>query len=149
MQIRGAAKNDGWAFRTRPEQHRQHAEVHILAHNDVSRKVSQNLAQALVLGREATDEHAFDADAQELRPRRHMQHLGKNSGHVSQIEIGAGRKRMKFCSDAFDAVAHNGTCEANDLVTFGDEDAAYRQQRIEVTHRRRRSNKDFHVVSSV
>jgi hypothetical protein len=43
VQNRYAAKNNGGAFRARSEQHRQHAEKHIVADYDFGREVPQNL----------------------------------------------------------------------------------------------------------
>jgi hypothetical protein len=38
------------AFRTWAEQHRQHAEKHIVADDDVGREVLQSILQAIMLG---------------------------------------------------------------------------------------------------
>jgi hypothetical protein len=38
---------------------------------------------------------------------------------------------------------------ADDLVTFGDQDAPNRKQRIEMARRGSRSNENFHAILSV
>src|SRR6202022_3559947 len=58
VQNRCAAKNNGGPFRARSEQHRQHAENHIVADDDFGREVPQNLPQAILLSWEGAEKKA-------------------------------------------------------------------------------------------
>ena len=107
VQNRCAAKNNGGPFRARSQQHRQHAENHVVADDDVGREVPQNLLQALVLRGDGVDEQALYRDAQPFRPRSYVFQLGHHRGDVSQIEIRARGKGAKFCPYAFDALAQS------------------------------------------
>ncbi len=105
MQDRGAAENDREAFRTRPEQHRQHAVICVVGGDDVGREILQDLLQAFVLARDRIDKEAVDHCTGLLRPGRKILQFGSQRQDVARIQIRAGGKRMKFHSGGFDAIA--------------------------------------------
>jgi hypothetical protein len=63
VQEHRAAKDDGRALRARPEQHRQNAEKEIVAHDDVGRKLPQNLLQSFVLRLNRVDVYVLQGEA--------------------------------------------------------------------------------------
>ena len=148
MQDRCAAENDRRAFRARPEQHRQRAEIHVVGDDDVGREIPQDLLQAFVLARDGVGKEAVSPRAVLFRPGRKIPQFGNQREDVARIQIRARGKRMEFQSGAFDAVAQPGPREADDLVTRGDQDFADGQERIQMTGSGSRGNKDFHVILS-
>ncbi len=104
-QDRRAANNDRKAFRARPEQHRQHAVIHVVGDDDVGREILQDLLQTLVLGRDGIDQDAANHRAGLFWPGRKIPQFGNHCENVAQIQIRARGKRMEFESGAFDAVA--------------------------------------------
>ena len=142
-------KNNGVPFRARSKQHRQDAEKHVVADDDVGREVPQHLLQALVLSGNGIDEHALHRDAQPFRPLRHALQFGHHGGDISQVNIRARGKGAESCSDALDALTQSGAGQADDLVAFRDQDTPNREQRIEMACRGRRSDENFHSIHSL
>src|SRR5882757_6173408 len=146
MQKRCTAENDGRTLRMHPAQHREHTEEHVIGNDDVGGKNLQGLFRSLVLRWDGVDEDALADDAQPLEPRWYVFQLGNHRENFPQIEVRARGKGKEFESAGFDAGAKGGACQEGDLVAFGRQDACNRKQRIEMTRRRRRSDKNFHVI---
>ncbi len=144
VQERSAAEHDWRPFRLRPEQHRQHAEQHVIADDDVGRETLQNLLQTLMLRGDGIDEHALHDGAQPIRPRCHGCQFGEHRIEGAQIEVGTRGKRVEFRADAFDAIAQDAARQEADIVAFSDQDVSDCKQRIEMARRGRRSKEDFH-----
>ncbi len=144
VQERRAAEHDRRPFRPRPEQHRQHAEQHVVANDDVGRETLQNLLQTLMLRGDDINEHALHDGAQQVRPRRHSCQFGEDRIEGAQIQVGIRRKRVEFRADAFDAIAQDAARQEADIVAFVDQDVSDCKQRIEMARRGRRSKEDFH-----
>ena len=87
VQKRCAAKNDGRSFRTWAEQHRQHAEKHIVADDDVGREVLQSVMKAIVLGCDIVDEQPLNGDAYPFRSGRNGFECRSAREDIIRIEI--------------------------------------------------------------
>ena len=87
VQKRCAAKNDGRPLRTRAEQHRQYAEKHIVADDDVGREVQESVLQAIVLGLDTVDEQALNGDAYPFRSGRNGLECRSPRKDIIRVEI--------------------------------------------------------------
>ncbi|MET3341531.1 hypothetical protein ABIF52_001912 [Bradyrhizobium japonicum] len=144
MQERGAAERDGGPLRARSEQHREHAEQHVVADDDIGRELLQRLQQPLVLGRNGVDEDALAGHAEPLQPRRDGLEFGDPREDVVRIEVRALGKGKELDAAGLDAGAKGGAGHESNLMTLGDQDLRDCQHRIEMTRRRRRSDKNLH-----
>src|SRR6185369_9710535 len=148
VQKRCPAKNDRRSFRTWAEQHRQHAEKHIVADDEVGREVLQSVLQAIVLGSDIVDKQSLDGDAYPFRSGRNGLEGRSPREHIVRIEIRIRGERTEFRSAAFDPATQCGPGQAGDLVAFSHQDARDCKQRIEMTGRGSRCDENFHGILS-
>ena len=124
---RCAAKNDGRSFRARAEQHRQHAEKHVVADDDIGREVLQSVLQALVLRLDTVDKEPLQGDAYPFRSGRNGPECRSPREDIIRVEIRIRGQRAEFRSAAFDPAAQCGPGQAGDLVAFTHQDARDRK----------------------
>jgi hypothetical protein len=99
-----------------------------------------------VLAGNGIDEYPLHDDTEPFQPRRNGFQFGSHRREVAQVEIRAGRKRVKPCANAFDGTAQSTPRQKGNLVAFGDQETSDRKQRIEMAGGGSRSKKDFHVT---